>query len=210
MVIYSNEFYSRISAARLHAAEIYLKMSQALTQQHQLIIECFEELYAALKNLELANEALNQQNQELATARELIEVERQRYQDLFELVPNAYLVTDRKGIILEANPAAATLFNVLQRFLVGKPLASFVSKEERRVFLVELSKLELSKQRHEREVRLCPPNGNPIDATLTVTNVHDLEGRLLTLGWLVGGITKSKAAEPEDYSQKMCNRQPHQ
>ena len=129
MVVNWNDFYSRISAARLRAAEIYLKMGQALAQQQQLITECFEELYAALKNLELAQEVLNQQKQELATARELVGVERQRYLDLFELIPNPYLVTDRKGVILEANHAAATLFNVPHQFLVGKPLGCFVFKE---------------------------------------------------------------------------------
>lgn len=193
MVVNWNDCYSRISATRLRAAEIYLKTGQVLAQQQELIMECFEELYAALKNLELAQEALNQQNRELATARELVGVERQRYLDLFELIPNPYLVTDRKGVILEANHAAATLFNVPQRFLIGKPLASFVLKEERRVFVVELSKLHLSHQRQEWVVRLSPRNGSPIDASFTVTTVHDREGREIFLGWLVSDISDCTA-----------------
>ena len=193
MVVNWNDFYSRISAARKRAAEIYLKMGQALAQQQELIIECFEELYAALKNLELAQEALNQQNRELATARELVEVEHQRYLDLFELIPNPYLVTDRKGVILEANHAAATLFNVPQRFLVGKPLGSFVFKEERRVFVVELSKLHLSHQGQEWVVRLSPRNGSPINASFTITTVHDQEGRQILLGWLVSDTSDCTA-----------------
>lgn len=192
MVVNWNDFYSRISAARKRAAEIYLKMGQVLAQQQELIIECFEELYAALKNLELAQEALNQQNRELVTARELVGVERQRYLDLFELIPNPYLVTDRKGIILEANHAAATLFNVPQRFLVGKPLGSFVFKEERRVFVVELNKLH-SHQRQEWVVRLSPRNSSPINASFTVTTVHDQEGRQIVLGWLVSDISDCTA-----------------
>lgn len=210
MVIHWNEFYSRISAARLRAAEIYLKLGQALSQQQQLIIECLGELYDALKNLELAQEALNQKNQELATARELVQVERQRYQDLCELLPNPYLVTDRKGIIVEANHAAATVLNVPQRFLIGKPLPCFISKEERRVFLAELSKLHQSNQRQEWDVHLCPRQGDSIDATLVVTNVHDEEGRRIALGWLVGERFRVSNQPDNGYSQKLCNRQTHQ
>lgn len=191
-----NDFYSHISAARLRAAEIYFKIGQTLEQQQELINQCLQELYAALKNLELAQEMLSQQNHELTTARELVEIERQRYQDLFGLVPNPYIVTDRRGKILEANAAAAKLLNVPLRFLVGKPLAGFVSKEQRRVFLVKLTKLNEG-QKQDWEMHLQPRNGNLIDATATVTTVHDVEGRRLMLGWLVHDITECKPAVPE-------------
>lgn len=197
MVINWNDFYSHISAARLRAAEICLKIGQAFEQQQELINQCVEELYAALKNLELAQEMLSQQNHELTTARELVEIERQRYQDLFELVPNPYIVTDRRGKILEANLAAATLLNVPLRFLVGKPLAGFVSKEQLRVFLVKLTRLHEGNQKQDWKMHLQPRNGNSFDATVTVTTVHDVEGRRLMLGWLVRDFTDEKAAAPE-------------
>jgi len=49
-----------------------------------------------------------------------LEVERQRYQELFEEAPDGYLVTDPQGTIQSANCAAATLLNVSQKFL-GQP-----------------------------------------------------------------------------------------
>ena len=191
-----NDFYNQISAARLRAAEIYFRIGQTLEQQQELINQCLQEIYAALKNLELAQEMLSQQNHELTTARELVEIESQRYQDLFELVPNPYIVTDRRGKILEANPAAATLLNVPQRFLVGKPLAGFVSKEQRGVFLVKLTRL-YEGQKQDWEMQIMPRNGNCFDATVSVTSVHDVEGRRLMLGWLLRDITDYKATAPE-------------
>ena len=185
-----DEFYSRLTAARLRAAQLCLRMWQSLTHPQQLLVECLEELYAALKHLELAYEALSQQNNELATAYELVEVERQRYQNLFELVPNPYLVTNRKGIIQEANQPAATLLNVPQRFLVGKPLAMFVLQKERRAFLVKLANLHQENLGQEWEVRLQPRNSNSIDASLSVTTVGDREGRRLMLGWILRDITE--------------------
>src|SRR5688572_9252989 len=55
--------------------------------------------------------------------------ERQRYRDLFELAPVAYLVTDPSGMILEANHAAAELFGAPSWLLVGKALAAFVAEQ---------------------------------------------------------------------------------
>ena len=43
----------------------------------------------------------------LEASRQTVEVQRQRYQDLFEFAPDAYLVTDIEGTIWEANRAAA-------------------------------------------------------------------------------------------------------
>lgn len=185
-----DDFYSRLTFARLRASQLCLRMWQSIAHQQQLLVECLEELHAALKYLELAYEALSQQNNELATAYELVEVERQRYQDLFELVPNPYLVTNKKGIIQEANKPAATLLNVPQKFLVGKPLAMFVLQKERRAFIVKLTELHQENLGQEWEVRLQPRNSNSIDASLSVTTVGDREGRRLMLGWMLRDITE--------------------
>lgn len=48
--------------------------------------------------------------------------ERQRYADIFALSPSAYLITDERGCVLEANAAAARLLEREIRFLRGKPL----------------------------------------------------------------------------------------
>ena len=187
-----DEFSRQIKAAHRRTTELYMKMRQLLLYQQELLMQGFEELYMSLKKLEIAQEELHQQKDRLTTAYELVEVERQRYQDLFELFPDAYLVTDRRGIILEANSAAATLLNVPQRFLARKPLAGFISKEERRGFFSKLTKLHSSHQQQVWEMRLQPRNSNAIDATLTVKTVHDREGRQLALSWLLRDITKHK------------------
>jgi len=70
-----------------------------------------------------------------------VEAERQLYLDLFESAPDGYLVTDEVGTIREANRAAAMLLNVSQRFLIGKPLITFISYEERRAFRSKLNQL---------------------------------------------------------------------
>ena len=85
-----------------------------------------------------------------------MEVERQRYRDLFEFAPDGYLVTDALGVIREANHAAVSLLNVPQHFLVGKPLVIFIVESERQVFRTNLTELQQMDWCNEREVRLQP------------------------------------------------------
>ena len=191
-----DEFFQQIGTARWRAAQLHSRSRKSFVQQQELLLEGFEELYAALEDLQVAHEELRQQNEELAGAREVVEVERQGYQDLFEFMPDAYLVTDRKGIIREANRAATKLLNVQQQFLVGKPLVIFVSNEERRAFLSKLSGLLFAQNREQKwEVRLQQRNGEPIDATVKVATVHHREGKQIALGWLVRPIIERKQGD---------------
>ena len=98
-------------------------------------MEALVELSIALEELQVAEEELRQQNEELLAARQMAEMERQRYQDLFDFAPDGYLVTDPQGVIREANRVAAILFQVPQGFLIGKPLLLFVAPEDRRDFV---------------------------------------------------------------------------
>jgi PAS domain S-box-containing protein len=88
----------------------------------------------AREELRVAEGELREQNEELAATRASLEAERQRYVDLFEFAPVAYLVTDLNGAIREANRPAAALLDMPQSLLVGKPLVLFVASKERRDF----------------------------------------------------------------------------
>lgn len=56
---------------------------------------------------------------------------RQRYTELFSLSPSAYLMTDARGVVREANRAAADLLGRSMAFLAGKPLAALLCLESR-------------------------------------------------------------------------------
>ena len=106
-------------------------------------------------------EELRQQNEELEVARASLEVERQRYRDLFQFAPNGYMVTDAAGTIREANRVAALLLRVEPRFLTGKPVLSFVAEDARPAFRAELNQLRTADRIGEWEARLQPRDGPP-------------------------------------------------
>ena len=62
----------------------------------------------------------------------------------------------RLGTIREANQAAGVLFGVDRRFLLGKPLVTFVEPDERQIFRSELDRLSLVRPRHEWDVTVRP------------------------------------------------------
>src|SRR5829696_9163760 len=99
-----------------------------------LVDEAVEALHTALEELRVTEEELRIQNEQLEESQTLIEAERVRYEELFQLAPDAYLVTDAAGTIAEANHAAAALLNVAGPRLKGRPLAVFVPPSARRDF----------------------------------------------------------------------------
>jgi PAS domain S-box-containing protein len=164
----------------------------------------FEELQTALEELWVAEEELLQQNEELAAARQAAERERQRYQELFKLAPDGYLVTDAAGTIQEANHAAATLLAVPQERLPGKPLVVFVVAAERHAFRTQLNRLTQVQRVQDWHVRMQPREGAPWHAALSVTAAPDRQGKVGRLRWLLRDISASKRLEEQlQQSQKM-------
>nr|WP_243146738.1 PAS domain-containing protein [Scytonema sp. UIC 10036] len=155
-----------------------------------------EELNTAFEELKVAEEELRAQNEALATARQTVEAERQRYLDLFEFAPDGYLVTDAHGKIQEANNVAAKLLNIAPKFLVGKPLVNFVTREERKTFRSRLHQMCQVNWVQEWEVRLVPREREgtrvPFDASMTVSAIRNEKGELVALRWLLRDITERK------------------
>ena len=101
----------QIASAQERLAQIQQQANAPFSTNKNLLSLAIAELSTALEELSVMAEELHQQNQELLHTHQMLELERQRYQDLFNFAPDAYLVTDEQGIILEANYAAQTLLN---------------------------------------------------------------------------------------------------
>ncbi len=188
-------FTQQLQSLHERLAELYRGASASVQLESDLLPTAFKDLGTASETLEIAAQKLFQQTEELAVTRSRIEAERQRYQDLFEFMPDTYLVSDAQGKIQEANRAAATLFNLDRSFLANKLLVSFIPPQERQAFRSKLSRLHECHGVQEWTVRIQPRNGPLFDAALTVAPVRDLEGKLVALHWIVRDITLDKRAE---------------
>ncbi len=150
--------------------------------------ENVEDHRAALEELRVAEDELRQQNEELIAAHLQVEAERRRYQELFELAPDAYVVTSLSGIISEANQSASRLFGIDSRFIPGKALAAYIAPEDRARFRALL---------HERRVgeirtapfRLRTRRGERLYAELTYSVVQNSEAEAQGFRWLIRDVT---------------------
>ncbi|MBD1913230.1 response regulator [Leptolyngbya sp. FACHB-16] len=114
----------------------------------------YEQMQTCLEIAEITQEDLSQQNQRIATAYN-------HYRDLFQSAPIAYLVSDAKGVILEANGAIAHLLNVPQPYLAGKPLMLYVAEGDRSAFRNHLSQLPYESDRQIWHMTVCPRGRQP-------------------------------------------------
>ncbi|MDZ4871230.1 MAG: Sensor histidine kinase RcsC [Chroococcidiopsis cubana SAG 39.79] len=189
-------FNQKIETTYKQAAQLYKRTQVASPEQRaELLEQSLEELRITLEELHVAEEEILAQNQELAIAQNQIEIERQRYLDLFEFAPDGYIVTDATGKIREANRAAAKLLNVPQQFLVGKPLTSYVPYDQRQVFRTQLQKMSQMQQMQEWELTICPRHAVAFDAAVTVSSMYNASGIPMGWRWLIRDITARKQAE---------------
>jgi PAS domain S-box-containing protein len=90
----------------------------------------------------------------------------QRYVNLFEFAPIAYVSLDRVGRIEEINLAAVQLLGGSRARLIGVPFALHVTKNDRGRFLNHLLRCRSSDRRVETELRLKKRSGEVILAHL--------------------------------------------
>ncbi|ARV59552.1 transcriptional regulator [Nostocales cyanobacterium HT-58-2] len=189
-----DKFVQRTHGMSKRLADLYDNLN-TMPVMPDTLPQALLELGSASEIVDMATQELYQQNEELIQTRNLLEAERQRYQDLFEFAPDGYLVTNGIGIIQEANHAATKLLNVPQQYLVGKPMINYVSSEDRQSFRGFLIQLYECNKVKELVVRIQKRNGELFDAAMTVGVVRSQQGKLVALRWLMRDITERKRVE---------------
>jgi len=206
-----NELYHQLAIMRRRIVELYQSTNTSPEQKIQRLgaalsafSKTWEQLYKVQREqlaaaiaelsriwqlLHLAHEHLQEQEEALMIAHQQAQAQQRRYKDVFELIPDPYLVTDAHGIIQEANLFAARLFRKPQQFLLGKPITFFVCEQERQTFyqqMKELTQTEQSLQTHQDwSVCLLRPKCEKFDAVLTVAISYEPVSEQVILHWFV-------------------------
>lgn len=116
------------------------------------------EIDLAHEQLRVAEEELHAQADEILAMRARLDRERRLYGELFDAAPEAYLVTDDRGMVLEANRRAALLIQLDPALLVGKPLVALVAHDDRSAFYNVLE--AASDAVFHCELRIVPRNAS--------------------------------------------------
>jgi PAS domain S-box-containing protein len=174
--------------------------------------ESMEELRTAFEELRVADEELRQQNEELVATHLQLEIERQRYLDLFELAPDAYISTNLFGVITEANQSASRLLGIMHRALRGRPLVTCVAPQDRPRFRALLSQGDGGSRPGTIMLRIQPRHGKPIETDFTYSTAHDYRGNAVGFRWIVRDVSERERlarqvrALTEELEQKVMER----
>ena len=194
-----NDFMKDIASARERAQTLRESIDDTGVHQDDVLFDAVEQLQTTVEELQVAQEELHQQNEELLSTRSHLEEERQRYQELFEFAPDPYLLTDQHGLILEANRAAESLFGLERRFLIRKPIVSFVHETDHASLRKLLTRLNEASSANDAllNLRIIPRLREPLDAAVKIAVSRDAKGRPTKLRWLLQDITERVKAQRE-------------
>jgi PAS domain S-box-containing protein len=175
----------KIEALRQNDPEAWEQIDAALEDLHVI----YEQMQTNLETAEVVEEELLKQTEQLAE-------QYHHYYDLFQASPIPYLITDSSGLILEANTAIATLLNLPQRYLIGKPLILYLAELDRTDFYLKLTQLTRSKAPQIWPFNLRPRGNSPLAVELYVDAIRDASGWIETLWIAVYPIRQSQFPIP--------------
>ena len=156
-----------------------------------------EELMLATEELSAAEEELRAQNERLLEAQSALVAERERYRELFDLAPVAYIVTDVHGVIRSANRASAKLFLCRVDRLSGKPIVVFAQDESRRRIRKAVHALGTTHDSILMTFNVRDRRGRLKRVEAKASVIRDLGGEVVGSRWLILNRTKRARQERE-------------
>jgi len=129
-----------------------------------------------LHELRVHQAELEVQNEELRRTQVELDATRARYFNFYDLAPVGYLTLNEKGVILEANLAAATLLGVARGALVKQPISRFILNENQDIYYLHHKQLFQSGEPQACEQRMVKQDGTSFWAYLEATSALDADG----------------------------------
>lgn len=106
-----------------------------------------------LGELQIYQLELEMQNEQLSYSYEMLEHERSKFADFFDLAPVGYFVLDHRGMVEEGNQKGLDLLGVSKKMLMSKAFRTFINHEDRDSFYGFLSRMNTSEAKESCEVK---------------------------------------------------------
>ncbi len=138
---------------------------------------------------------LEAQNEELKTAHAELEVLMDKYQDLYDFAPNAYISLDSEGLFQEANLTTTKLLGTERIALLGKPFHRWIHRDSQDSYHYFLRLLNETNQGQTCEVELKTKEQGEIYAKLVGAPIFEDNGTTPGYRIIIFDITEEKKAE---------------
>ena len=116
------------------------------------------------------------QNEELRAAQAVIEAERARYFEFYDLAPVGYVTLSEQGLILEANSTAARLLGTTRSALLKQSISRFIFKADQDIYYLHQRQLRESGEGQQCGLRLVRQDGAVFWAHLAEIATHADDG----------------------------------
>ncbi|HLG15497.1 MAG TPA: PAS domain S-box protein [Blastocatellia bacterium] len=163
-----------------------------IVRDHGLQGEVEERLRVAVEEMRVAEEESRRQNEDLAESHEETERQRRRYQELFDLAPGGYVITDANGNILEANRAAVSLLASEPGRLGGVQLTALLAREDQPGLSRALTGLREGAAAQELEAHVEVRGHPPVEVALKAVPVRNANDETT---WLLCDLSNLKRSE---------------
>jgi PAS domain S-box-containing protein len=145
--------------------------------------------------LEVHRVELEMQNDELRRAHLELEESRDRYYELYDLAPVAYVTLDSVGRIVETNLTTAQLLGVGRARLVGRPLSTYLFPDEADRYHRFLMNVTRSTEKQSDDFDLQAASGRIIRAHIEAVAVPAQGRRGLTCRCVIIDLSALRQAE---------------
>jgi len=159
-------------------ASLQRRAAQIEKHRPKVLDEALSTLQDVIAELTSASQRAMQAQEQAARSRTAAEKLLQQYQELYDLIPLSYLLTDMRGNILELNEAASRLLNLSRKSVPGKPLSLFVA--DRGNFASRLAQMPMAGGCDDWTLQIRPREKQPVWVTAIVrVSAVSRDGELL-------------------------------
>jgi PAS domain S-box-containing protein len=151
---------------------------------------------ALLRELQVRQTELETQNENLRQTQRALEESRDRYRNLYDFSPVAFLTLNRDGLIFEMNYSAASLFGTDCKLLINCDFARYIAAENFKRWHGYFSEILKSNDKHSCEMAIRRGDGSVFPAHLDCMRVEAGNGEN-TVHVALFDITEQKRAEAE-------------
>jgi diguanylate cyclase (GGDEF)-like protein/PAS domain S-box-containing protein len=158
-------------------------------------VNSLEDAQRLITELQVHQIELEMQNDELRQTHEQLNVEREKYADLYNFAPVAYFIFDHRDIILDLNLAAAELLGNERKYLVERPITPYLTPDSLQTFVQHRQKALETRLSQTCELTIRRRDGAPAFVQVrTIALRADLKGTQLWRS-VMTDITERKQAE---------------
>jgi PAS domain S-box-containing protein len=169
----------------------------AALDDHVLSPEQTQEL---LHDLHVHQIELEMQNVELRRVQTELELERERYFDLYEMAPVGYCTLSAKGLILDANLTAANLLGRSRQQVLKQRFSQFIEPRHQDSYYLHRKQLLASRQTQSFELQMVAGQAQSFWARIITSVVHKYDGDEIRI--VLSDITERKLSEEQIGEQR--------